>query len=389
MSADEPLLSMEDVEVHYTDRSYIQEYAPDSILERFGLDEERPVRAVDGVSIDIEENDVLAVVGESGSGKTTLGKTAIGLQRPTGGRVRYNGHDIWEVKDGDSDADILPEDVQRALQIIHQDPGAALNPYRRVGANLEEPLKRWNADLDRADRRERITRLLTTTGIAPAAEYIDRYPHQLSGGEQQRVALVRALLMQPDLILADEAVSALDASLRVDIMDLMLDLQDEFDTSYIFISHNLSDARYFAQESGARIAVMYLGQLVEVGPSEQVIENPQHPYTKLLRWASAELDPDAASDNLRETIPVREMEMPDPENPPTGCNFSDRCAFARPTCQRNDPPLYPAEDESHTAACFRLERSHEYWEEEYIEPDLANSFEEQSDSDTRSEAASD
>lgn len=259
MSSDPPLLSMEDVEVHFEDESLIEEFLPDAVAERFGYDGDTPVRAVDGVSLDIEENDVLALVGESGSGKTTLGKTAIGLQEPTGGSVKYRGHDIWEIKRENADADVLPEEVQRSLQIIHQDPGSSLNPYRTVQANLSEPLKRWHPELDLADRRERIISLLQRTGVTPAEEYVNRYPHQLSGGQKQRVVLVRALLMEPDLLLADEAVSALDASLRVEIMDLMLELQDEFDTSFIFVSHNLSDARYFAKEAGAEVGVMYLG----------------------------------------------------------------------------------------------------------------------------------
>jgi peptide/nickel transport system ATP-binding protein len=370
---DAPLLALDDVEVHFEDSSSLSEWVPEGVRERFGLFDSSPVRAVDGVSLEMEENDVLALVGESGSGKTTLGKTMVGLQRPTGGAVEFRGHDLWEIRNQTADTDIRPEDVQRSLQIIHQDPGSSLNPYRKVGANLSEPLKRWKPDLNRADRRERIVTLLNRTGVSPAEEYIERYPHQLSGGEKQRVALVRTLLMEPDLVLADEAVSALDSSLRVEIMDLMLELQKEFDTSFVFVSHNLSDARYFAKSAGAQVGVMYFGQLVELGPTEEVIQNPQHPYTKLLRWASAELDTEAAEESLHEEIPVRDLDVPDHENLPSGCRYHPRCPYAREVCTTERPDLYAAGGDRESA-CFRKADEHEYWAQSPIDEDAARHF---------------
>ncbi|MCO8256875.1 ATP-binding cassette domain-containing protein, partial [Haladaptatus sp. AB618] len=168
------------------------------------------------------ENDVISLVGESGCGKTTLGKTAIGLQRPTAGNVKYRGHDIWDIRDGNSDSDLEWMDVRKSLQIIHQDPGSSLNPNRRIVAILSEPLRQVSPGLSTGERRERIYSLLERVGMNPAADFAERYPHQLSGGEKQRVVLCRALLMNPDVILADEAISALDVSLRVEMMDLML-----------------------------------------------------------------------------------------------------------------------------------------------------------------------
>ncbi|QRV17387.1 ATP-binding cassette domain-containing protein (plasmid) [Haloterrigena salifodinae] len=337
------LISLEDIEVHFTNKSLLD----------FGGSE--TVRAVDGVSLDIEENDVISLVGESGCGKTTLGKTAIGLQRPTGGSVKYRGEDIWAIRDGDVDTDTEWADVRTSLQIIHQDPGASLNPNRRIISILSEPLRQVNPELSRSEKRSRIYSLLERVGMNPPADFAERYPHQLSGGEQQRVALCRALLMNPDIILADEAISALDVSLRVEMMDLMLDLQDEFDTSYIFISHDLSNARYFSAHGDGKIGVMYLGELVEVGPAEDMINDPQHPYTNVLRWAT----PDLA---LRETgeLPMRKIDVPDPVDPPTGCRFHTRCPKATEACRREAPPGYQHGDQ--TVACFREDENHEYWD---------------------------
>jgi peptide/nickel transport system ATP-binding protein len=250
------VVSLDGVDVHF-------ESGGTGLLNFFGGSE--TVRAVDDVSLDVYENDVVALVGESGCGKTTLGKTAIGIQRPTGGSVVYRDQDVWDARDWIGDIDIPYGEIRRSLQIVHQDPGSSLNPNRTVQATLAAPLKRWCSDMNPQVRQAQILNLLEHVGMTPPDDYAGRYPHQLSGGEKQRVALVRAMLMNPDLILADEAVSALDVSLRVEMMDLMLELQDLFDTSYLFISHNLSNARYFAGQAGGRLGVMYLGEIVEIG----------------------------------------------------------------------------------------------------------------------------
>ena len=344
---EEPLLSLDDL--------YIEFETEGGLLDIFGDND--VVQAVSGVDLDIYENDVVAVVGESGCGKTTLGKAAIGLHRPADGAVRYRGQDIWAARDGTGDVDIPFDEIRRSLQIIHQDPGSALNKNKRVISSLERPLKKWSPGLDRDARESRIYALLEEVGMKPAPDYAHRYPHQLSGGEKQRVALIRALLMNPDLILADEAISALDVSLRVEMMDLFLELQDMFDTSFLFISHDLANANYLAQRSDGRIAVMYLGEVVEVGPVDQVIHNPQHPYTQVLRWATPNLDPEQ---NEAGAVPIRNIDIPDPEDPPEGCRFHTRCPEAREACTRENPADYAVGDQ-HEVSCFRVLDDHEYW----------------------------
>ena len=351
--SDNPVLSLKDVKVHFNQSSSLFDFFTES--DR--------VRAVDGVSLDIDENDVIALVGESGCGKTTLGKTAIGLQQPTDGSVNYRGQDIWNQKGGS----ISQNEIRRSLQIIHQDPGSSLNPNRKVMKTLTAPLKRWQEDLDREDRRARIFGMLEQVGMTPATDYASRYPHQLSGGEKQRVALVRAMLMNPDVILADESVSALDVSLRIEMMNLFLDLQERFDTSFLFISHDLSNARYLTEKADGLIGIMYLGELVEIGPATQIIENPQHPYTKALRWAT----PDLHGKKDSEELPMRKIDIPDPVNPPSGCRFHTRCPKARKTCAQEHPAAFDTGND-HQTACFRVLDDHEYWSSPSITDDAVS-----------------
>ncbi|MFB6152288.1 MAG: ABC transporter ATP-binding protein [Haloarculaceae archaeon] len=350
--SEEPVVSLEDLSIHFEKEQ--------SLFDFFS--EPDVVRAVDGVTLDVAENDVVALVGESGCGKTTLGKAAIGIERPAAGSVEYRDHDVWSVRDGKSDGDISWDEIRKSLQIIHQDPGESLNPNQSVQKSLEVPLKQAQSELSFRDRRERILGMLEYADLTPAEDYAERYPHQLSGGEKQRVALIRALFMNPDLILADEAVSALDVSLRVEMMDLMLELQNRFDTSYLFISHNLSNARYLAGKVGGRIGVMYLGEIVEIGPAEEIIENPQHPYTKILKWSTTNIDPEQEESG---DPPIREIDVPDPVDPPSGCRFHTRCPEAREVCRRQEPSVDP--DADHRVACFRPDESHEYWDSEPME----------------------
>ena len=356
MSTTEPIVSLDNVEVHFEESK--------SLFD-FGSEPER-VRAVDGVSLDIHSGDVVVLVGESGCGKTTLGRTAIGVQRPTGGSVSYQGQNIWDAKDQKGDVTVEFEDIRRSLQMVHQDPGSALNPNQKVMATLSAPLRKWHPTLSREDREARVFELLDTVGVQPVEDYAFRYPHQLSGGEQQRVALIRSLLMNPDLVLGDEAVSALDVSLRVDMMDLMLDLRERFDTSFLFISHDLANARYLAEKAGGRIGIMYLGELVEIGPAEQIIKNPKHPYAKVLKWATPSIHSD--DDNSRSiATPVRKIDIPDPVNPPSGCRFHTRCPVAREACKRESPDLVDVDGGAHRAACFRQRSTHEYWDSEELD----------------------
>jgi len=353
--SEDPVLSLDGVDVHFEQEA--------GLRSKLTGDTDT-VYAVNDVDLDVYENDVVALVGESGCGKTTLGKTAIGVQRPTDGTVSHRGVDVWEARDSRGDA---YDEIRSSLQIIHQDPGSALNPNRSVQKILETPLKQAQGDLSFKDRRKRIIAMLEYVGLSPARDYTDRYPHQLSGGEKQRVALVRSLFMNPDLILADEAVSALDVSLRVEMMDLMLELQQRFDTSYLFISHNFENARYLAGRSDGRIGVMYLGNVVEIGPAEEIIQNPRHPYTKVLRWSTADIDPDDDGGKL----PVRNIDVPDPVDPPSGCPFQTRCPKAREHCTEECPSLDPAADDvdgEHAVACFReYDGTHPYWNSDPLE----------------------
>ena len=353
-SNDAPLLELEDLEVHFESGGMIRRLLGDTT-----------VQAVDGVDLELEERDIVVLVGESGCGKTTLGKAAVGLQRPTGGSVRYRGQDIWEAKSDPRSADVEFSEIRRALQIVHQDPSTALNSSRRIEAILADPLKKWRPDLDAEERTETIYQYLEYVDMTPPEDYADRYPHQLSGGEQQRITLGRALLMNPDVILADEAVSALDVSLRVEMMDLILDLQETFDTSYLFISHDLANARYLAKRTGGRIAIMYLGKIVEVGTADEVLEDPTHPYTKVLRWATPSIDPDIAAEEIEAEPPVRSVDVPDPADPPSGCPFHTRCPDAREVCTRETPDAYDAG--ATRASCFRALEDHEYWSSPELE----------------------
>ena len=343
----EPVVSLENVSVEFGKKSGLFDF----------FSEPETVRAVDNISLDVGEQDVVTLIGESGCGKSTLGKAAIGAQKPTSGRVTYRGQDIWESKAG-RNPDIEFDEIRRSLQMIHQDPSSALNPNQRIRTSLMLPLKRWYPELGNEECEERIYALLERVGMTPASDFVNRFPHQLSGGEQQRIVLIRSLLLNPDVILADEAISALDVSLRVNMMDLMLELQDLFDTSYLFISHDLSNARYIAEKSGGRIAVMYLGEIVEIGPVDQIIENPRHPYTQALRWATPSLyEEEGEEDNL----PVRGIDIPDPVNSPSGCRFHTRCPEAREVCRQTHPELLDA-GADHGSRCYRVDETHEYWD---------------------------
>lgn len=353
--SDEPVVSIQNMDVHF-------EQSQSGIRNLFTDPE--TVHAADDIDLEIYDNDVVALVGESGCGKTTLGKAAIAAQRPTDGSVEYRGQDVWEANDGKDNVDISYKTIRRNLQMVHQDPGSSLNPNRKVQAILEAPLKQWQSDMEPDDREARILSMLDYVGMSPPKDYAQRYPHQLSGGEKQRVALIRAMLMSPDIIFADEAVSALDVSLRVEMMDLMHELQNMFDTSYLFISHNLSNARYFAGKVGGRIGVMYLGEIVEIGPAEEIISNPQHPYTKVLKWSTADLDIEDESGEP----PIRGIDIPDPVDPPNGCRFHTRCPEAREACRQEEPSLEEGQVNDHGIACFRAyDESHPYWQSDPLE----------------------
>lgn len=353
----ESVVSIEDLKVHFKSSS--------GVIGRF-FSTPDTVHAVDGVDLNINSNETVVLIGESGCGKTTLGRTIIGGQEPTGGSVKYRGQDIWKARFFEGDVQIPYKEIRRSLQIIHQDPGDSLNPNRTVRSILARPLVKWAPRLNAEERLSRIHGLLQRVGMAPPENYINRYPHQLSGGEQQRVALSRALLMNPDLIMADELLSPLDVSLRIDMMDLLSDVQDEFNTAFLFISHNLSNARYLAEKMNGRIGIMYLGEIVEMGPPREILTNPQHPYTAALRWATPKLSSDTETSD---EPPIRDIDIPDPIDPPSGCRFHTRCPKARKICMKRHPQLKDTdtEDTNHQSACFRaFGENHEYWDSSSI-----------------------
>ena len=286
------------------------------------------VRAVDGVTLSIGERDAVVLLGESGCGKTTLGKVAVGLLRPTSGRVLYRGRDVLSLRGREW------MEFRRGVQLVHQDPYTCLNPTKTVYSILSAPLKRWGMVHGRGELLDRVCKLLEDVGIPPQ-EYLFRYPHQLSGGERQRVALARALSINPELIVADEAVSAVDASIRVEIMDLMLKLGERYGISYLFITHDFAVARYFAVKSGGSIAVMYLGKIVEMAPRDGLIREPLHPYTKALLAAAPRMELGVKP----EPLPLRSLDVPSAANPPPGCRFHPRCPYATDRCRREEPQL--------------------------------------------------
>jgi oligopeptide/dipeptide ABC transporter ATP-binding protein len=279
------------------------------------------LRAVDGVDFEIETGETLALVGESGCGKTTVGRALMGLVTPAEGRIEVAGRAPGARGAGDRRA------YSRAVQMIFQDPVDALNPRRRVGTTLAQPLRLHDV-VPRAQRRAEVERLLEVVGLTPPAEFAARLPRELSGGQRQRVAIARSIAVRPQLIVADEAVSALDVSVRAQVLRLLADLQAEFGLSYLFISHDLGVVRSIA----TRVAVMYLGQLVEVGPIDEVFTAPRHPYTKALIDASPVTDPGRGRARAirRRTL---EGDLPSPLEPPSGCRFRTRCPRARPGCE--------------------------------------------------------
>lgn len=309
------------------------------IFQRGWLRKRRGAHAVAGVSLALEEKGILALVGESGCGKTTLGRVALGLLRPTSGKVLYEGKDIW----GRGGKGLRPTG-----QTVYQDSYSALNPVRTVYQTLAPPLRRYGTPRKRL--REETKRLLEFVGIMPPDYFLNKYPYHLSGGMRQRLVFARAIIPKPKLIVADEPVSMIDASLRLSILDLMLRLNRELGIAFLYITHDLATARYFAQ--AGRIAVMYLGAIVEEGRMEEVLERPLHPYLRALLSAAPIPDPKLA--RKRELMPLREAEPPSAEHPPPGCRFHPRCPYAQEICAREIPPLRDFGD-GHRVACHLVE----------------------------------
>jgi len=346
---DNPLLTVRDLKTYFpVGKGFL----------RHGKD----VKAVDGVSFTLRRGRTLGLVGESGSGKTTVGRTLLRLIPATSGSAEFDGQDIFSLSSGKL------KSLRRQMQMIFQDPAGSLNPRMTVGGIVAEPLK-VHFSLSRSERRDRVAELLRRVGLAP--EYVNRYPHEFSGGQRQRIGIARALATNPDFIVCDEPVSALDVSIQAQILNLLSDLQDELHLSYLFIAHNLAVVEHFADD----VAVMYLGRIVEVARKEIVLGRSgrlQHPYTEALVSAVPVVLPGAGKGRIR--LPG---EVPSPINPPSGCPFHPRCPLTRQRaaemsaaetcevgvegdvyrvvkrCTREIPALQPTKDDpSHRHACL-------------------------------------
>ncbi len=293
------------------------------------------VRAVDGVSFSIERGQTMGLVGESGSGKTTIGRTIVRLYKPTAGQIMFGDKDL--AKMGGEELRL----ARQRVQMIFQDPFASLNPRYTIGSLIAEPMHIYKV-ASSTEIRARTAELLHVVGLRP--EYIDRYPHEFSGGQRQRIAVARALSINPEFVIADEPVSALDVSIRAQVLNLLQRLQQQFNLTYLFVSHDLSVVRHVAD----RIAVMYLGKIVELSDRDELYAAPKHPYTKAL--LSAIPIPDPQIEKRRKRI-ILSGDLPSPINIPTGCRFHTRCPMAQQICHEVEPVYEAKEGREHYAAC--------------------------------------
>ncbi|HEX2176302.1 MAG TPA: ABC transporter ATP-binding protein [Nocardioidaceae bacterium] len=303
---DAPLLSMRDLQVHFQLRG-------GNLARLVGLGA-GTVKAVDGVDLDVRRGEVLGLVGESGSGKSTLGRAVLGLVNATGGEIVYNGQELTGLSDR------RLRRLRRELQMIFQDPAAALNPSMELGTAIGHPLK-IHGVAKGEELRRRVVDALERVGLSPGEQYLSKLPGDLSGGQKQRAVIARAIILDPVLLVADEPISMLDMSVRAKILQLMLDLKDDLDLTYVYITHDLASAKFFCD----RVAIMYLGRVVEIGSTEEIFADPKHPYTQSLLKAIPDLGKAMARDLPR-------GEIPDAASPPLGCSFHPRCPKAFDMC---------------------------------------------------------
>lgn len=326
MSDAPPLLEVKGLKMHFP--------ITDGLLSRKVGD----VKAVDGIDFVVRRGEILGLVGESGCGKTTTGRCVLRLEKPTEGQILFDGVDITKL----GAADLQP--LRQRIQVIFQDPYSSLNPRMKIGDIIAEPMAVHRIITDAAKRDARVRELLTICGLN--AGFADRYPHEMSGGQRQRVGIARALAMNPEFIVCDEPVSALDVSIQAQVVNLLEDLRDKFGLTYLFIAHDLSVVRHLCQ----RVAVMYLGRIVEMADSDELFDHPKHPYTRAL--LAAVPIPDPAVEQGREFRPVK-GEVPSPINPPSGCVFHPRCPMAVERCSRERPAAREIAP-GHMVACSEI-----------------------------------
>lgn len=311
----EPLITLEHVKRNFTVKGQI-------------------ITAVDDINLEIPAGELLCLVGESGCGKTTTGKMIAGLLPTSSGRILFRGQDITKIARKDR------KEYRLGVQMVHQDPYASLNPTQTISDILAAPLQHHRFTRSEAETKQRICQLLEIVDLTPPDDFLEKYPHQLSGGQRQRVSVARALTVLPKFIVADEAVSMVDVSIRISLLKMFTRLRDEMGVGVLLITHDLALAKYFAWEG--RIGVMYLGRMVEIGPARQVVDHPQHPYTQVLLSAIPEADPDVT--RTKQRIELRSMDMPSLLRLPSGCTFHPRCpAFMGQICEKAVPALKTAQ----------------------------------------------
>lgn len=322
-----PLLEVEELRKYFT--------LNDDLVSRVA-GKKQTLKAVDDISFHVNAGETLGLVGESGCGKSTTGRLITRLIEPTAGHIRLKGEDLLAFNEK------RMQSVRKEVQLVFQDPYSSLNPRKTIMQILARPLEIHGLADTWRERRERVLELLNLVGLGN--EHIDRYPHEFSGGQRQRIAIARALAVNPELVIGDEPVSALDVSVQAQILNLFRELQEKFSFAYLFIAHDLSVVRHISD----RVAVMYVGKIVETGPAEEIFNRPQHPYTQALMAAVPEADPDKPAPRL-----MLQGEIATPIDPPPGCRLCKRCPIATPNCETDPPPLVET-GPSHLVACHNL-----------------------------------